>query len=82
MKYIRKYCEIILEKKQNYNIGDEIIIEYWYNDMITVCKITEKVGRKYKITHNIEESKIKNAPDEIINSSDIIDKYKNKKSHN
>jgi hypothetical protein len=50
--------------------------------MITVCKITEKVGRKYKITHNIEESKIQNAPDEIINSSDIIDKYKNKKSHN
>lgn len=72
----------LIEKSNYYNIGDEIIIEYWYNDMITVCKITEKVGRKYKITHNIEESKIQNAPDEVINSSDIIDKYKNKKSHN
>lgn len=39
----------LIEKSNYYDIGDKIIIEYWYNDMLTVCKITEKVGRKYKV---------------------------------
>lgn len=69
MKYI---CEFA----SHYNIGDVVLIEYWYNDLITAVSITEKIGRKYKVTHNIEQSKIKNAPDEIISSKDIIDKYK------
>jgi hypothetical protein len=65
--------KFILEKKEYYKIGDLIIIEYWYNDMLTVCKITDIIGRRYKITHNISQSKIFNAPDETIKTSDIID---------
>lgn len=69
MKYI---CEFA----SHYNIGDIVLIEYWYNDIIVPVIIKEKVGRKYKVSHNIEQSKIKNAPDEIVSSMDIIDKYK------
>lgn len=68
--------KFILEKKDFYKVGDKIIVEYWYNDMLTICKITEIIGRRYKVTHNIKESDIFNAPDEIIKTSDIIDKYK------
>lgn len=66
----------LLEKKDYYKIGDLVLIEYWYNDIITVVKIIEIIGRKYKVTHNIEQSKIFNAPDEVIKYSDIIDNYK------
>lgn len=65
----------LFEFKSFYREGDIILIEYWYNDMITPVKIIEKVSaRKYKISHNIEQSKIFNAPDEVINLSDIIQK--------
>ena len=65
----------LIERKSYYNIGDKILIEYWYNDMITVVAIVSKEGRSYKVTHNISQSKIKNAPDETIKSSDILDRY-------
>lgn len=63
----------IIERKDHYKIGDMIILEYWYNDMLTVCKIVDIIGKKYLISHNVPNSKIPNAPDEIIKSSDIID---------
>lgn len=66
----------LLEKKDYYKIGDLVLVEYWYNEIITVVKIIEIIGRKYKVTHNIEQSKIFNAPDEVIKYSDIIDNYK------
>jgi hypothetical protein len=69
--------EFILEFKSFYNVGDIVLIEYFYNDMITPVKIIEKVSKaKYKVSHNISHSEIKNAPDETIKSSDIIDKLK------
>lgn len=66
----------LFEFKDYYKEGDIVLIEYWYNDMITPVKIIEKVKHSYKITHNIPDSKIQNAPDETIKSSDIIDKYR------
>lgn len=69
--------EHILEYKSFFKVGDKVIIEYWYNGMITPVKIIEAVtSRSYKITHNIDESKIQNAPDEILKSTDIIDLLK------
>ncbi len=69
--------KFIVEFKSFYNEGDIVLIEYWYNDMITPVKIVEKMSRvSYKISHNIPQSKIFNAPDEIIKSNDIIDKLK------
>jgi hypothetical protein len=66
--------KFILEYKSFYKEGDIVLIEYWYNDMITPVKILERVSKKsYKVTHNVPNSKIKNAPDEIIKSYDIID---------
>jgi hypothetical protein len=66
-----------------------VLIEYWYLDdedcspylykelPLTPVKIIEKLSRvSYKITHNIPNSKIKNAPDEIIKSVDIIEYYR------
>ena len=66
--------KFLLEFKSFYNEGDIVLIEYWYNDMITPVKIVEKVSKvSYKVSHNVPNSKIQNAPDEIIKSSDIID---------
>jgi len=66
----------LIERTNYYKIGDTILIHYWYNNMITVVSIIDIVGKKYKVTHNIEDSKIKNAPDEMIHKHDIIDSYR------
>lgn len=67
--------KFLLEFNSFYNEGDIVLIEYWYNDMITPVKIVEKVSKmSYKVSHNVPNSKIQNAPDEIIKKSDIIDK--------
>lgn len=63
----------LLEFKNYYKEGDLVLIEYWYNGMITPVKILEKIGRRFKVTHNISQSQIFNAPNEIVSSSDIID---------
>jgi hypothetical protein len=65
----------LLEFKNYYKEGDIVLIEYWYNGMITCVMITNITGRKYKVTHNIPQSKIFNAPDENIKYSDIIDYF-------
>ena len=66
--------KFLLEFKSFYKEGDIVLIEYWYNDMVTPVKILEKVSKvSYKVSHNVPNSKIFNAPDEIIKSSDIID---------
>lgn len=69
--------KFICEFKSFYNEGDIVLIEYWYNDMITPVKIVEKISSKsYKVSHNISQSKIQNAPDEVVKTTDIIDKYR------
>jgi hypothetical protein len=69
--------KFLLEFNSFYNIGDIVLIEYWYHDILVPCKVVEKISKnKLKVTHNIPESKIPNAPDEIIKTSDIIDKYR------
>lgn len=66
----------LIEFKSYYKEGDLVLIEYWYNDMITVVKILERNKNSFKVTHNINQSQIFNAPDEVIKSSDIIDIYR------
>ncbi len=67
----------ICEFKSFYNEGDIVLVEYWYNDMITPVKILEKISSKsYKVSHNISQSKIKNAPDEVVKTTDIIDSFR------
>jgi len=68
--------KFILEYKNYFNIGDKVLIEYWYNNMVTPVQIVEKKGSKLLISHNIPESKIQNAPDEKIKSSEIICPYR------
>jgi hypothetical protein len=64
----------LLEFKSFYKEGDIVLVEYWYNDMVTPVKILEKLSKvSYKVSHNVPNSKISNAPDEIIKSTDIID---------
>jgi len=82
MKFILEFKSF----KPDYKVGDQVLIEYWYLDeencpsklynnlKTTPVKIIEQVSKyKFKVSHNIENSKIKNAPDEIINKNDIID---------
>ena len=68
--------KFILEYKSFYKPDDVVIIEYWYNSMITPVKILEKKGNKFLVSHNVSDSKIKNAPDELIKSSKIISIYR------
>jgi len=76
MKFLLKY-KLFEVNKSSFNIGDVILIEYWYNDMITPVEIIEKLSnRSFKVSHNIIDSKIKNAPDEIIKRTDIIDYHR------
>ena len=76
-------------KKPSYNVGDIVLIEYWYLDesscpsslhsnlSLTPVEIIEKLSNvSYKVSHNISKSKISNAPDEIIKSKDIIDRHR------
>lgn len=67
----------ILEFNSFYKKDDIVLVEYWYNSMITPVKVIEQKGNKLLVTHNNEFSKIKNAPDELIKKSDIIDIMKN-----
>lgn len=69
----------LLESKNFYKKDDKILIQYWYNGMLTPCLIKERIGNKFLISHNVEGSKIRNAPDEKISTKDIVSKY-NKKS--
>jgi hypothetical protein len=73
--------EFILEYKKFFKEGDKVLIEYWYNHMVTPVKILEKVGKKYKVSHNIYESKIQNAPDELVKNSEIISIFRNTENH-
>lgn len=66
----------ITEFKSFYQINDIVLIEYWYNNMISPVIILERKGNKFLVSHNNEYSKIQNAPNELISKKDIIDKYK------
>jgi hypothetical protein len=68
--------KFILEFSSYYKQGDIVIIKYWYNKMITPVKILEKRGNKYLVSHNVSQSKIQNAPDELLKNSDIISIYR------
>lgn len=85
MKFILEYKKW----KPSYEVGDVVLVEYWYLDEedcskhlykelpLTPVKIIEKLSKlSFKVTHNIPNSKIKNAPDEIIKSIDIIDYHR------
>jgi hypothetical protein len=71
--------KFILEYKAFYKEGDVVIIEYWYNDMLVPVRIIEKVSKsRFKVSHDVEGSAIRNAPDEVIKTSEILDKHKTK----
>ncbi len=85
MKFLLEYKSY---GKQSYQAGDTVLVEYWYLDdpdcdgrlhrelPYTPVKILEKIGRSFKVTHSIPESRLKGAPDEIVKGSDIIDFYR------
>jgi len=62
-------------KKDNFKQGDVVLIEYWYKNILTPVLIKEKIKRKFKVSHSLEQSQIQNAPDEIIKKEDIVDFY-------
>ena len=70
--------KFILEFKTHFKEDDIVLIHYWYNGMVTPVKILKKKGGKYLISHNIKQSKIKNAPNELVMNTDIISKFREK----
>lgn len=89
MKYIKtfeNYNQDMLDKSyQDPVVGDTVYINYKIpggnNDYVpTPVKITKIKGsgaqRSYIVTHNVELSEFKNAPDQNIKRTDIIGPYK------
>ena len=83
MKFILEFNSY---KKPTYQIGDVVLVEYWYIDEpscspqlqkefpYTPVRIVEKLSKQsFKVSHNVPTSKIKNAPDEVVKTLDIID---------
>jgi hypothetical protein len=65
----------ILEYGSYFKDGDVVVIEYWYNGMLTPVKIVGAKKGSFLVSHDVEQSKIRNAPDEWVRKSDVIDKY-------
>ena len=63
---------VLNEKKKSLVPGDKALIEYWYNDMITPVVIKERKGNRFLVTHDVDGSDIRNAPDEYIPIKEII----------
>lgn len=69
--------QFLVEFKSFYKVGDLVLIEYWYDDLITPVRIEEILStRSFRVTHHIPQSEIFNAPEEIIKNSDIIDRVR------
>jgi hypothetical protein len=68
--------KFILEFNTFYKKDDIVLIKYWYNKMVTPVRIKSVRKDGYLISHNISESKIKNAPDELIPATKIIAPYR------
>ena len=64
----------LIESNNFYKKGDLVLIEYWYNGMICIVEVIDIIGKKILVSHNNNFSDIKNAPNELIKSSDIIQK--------
>lgn len=67
-----KRLEYLCEFKNHLVPGDQVLIEYWYNDMITPVIIKERKGNRYLVSHDVEGSDIRNAPDELVGVREII----------
>ncbi len=89
MKFLLEYNSY---GRQTYQVGDIVLIDYWYLDEpdcssylikeipYTPVRIVEKASANneiplgsFKVSHDVPQSKIKNAPDEIVKAADIID---------
>jgi len=89
MKFILEFNSY---KKPSYQVGDVVLVEYWYLDepscppllqrefpytpvkIVESHKENEEIPKfSFKVSHNVSNSNIKNAPDEIIKIKNIID---------
>ena len=72
--------KFLVEYKSFYQEGDIVLIEFWYKPenmdrIITPVQIIEKRGKSlFRVSHDNPHSKLRNAPDEIIKSGQIITK--------
>lgn len=80
--------KFILEFKSyrpSFEVGEQVLIEYWYLEhpdcpealreemRFTPVVIAEKLpGGKLRVSHDIDGSRIRNAPDEVLRQRDII----------
>lgn len=78
-----EYLKIPTKKynTKTFKVDDYVLMEYWYNDILTPVKIIDKTGRTYLVSHNIEESEIQNAPDEKITKERIVDHFRETKDN-
>tara|TARA_R110000772_G_scaffold66676_3_gene148353 strand:+ start:2770 stop:3984 length:1215 start_codon:yes stop_codon:yes gene_type:complete len=68
-------------KSNSYKVNDYVLLEYWHREFLTPVKLIDKHGRKFTASHDIEESEIQNAPDEIITRDMIVDHFRETKDN-
>jgi len=77
MKFLLEYKNYFFDDVTiSYKEGDLILVKYWYNKMVTPVKITDVKENHYKVSHNITDSQIQNAPDELIEKKKVIGLYR------
>jgi hypothetical protein len=68
-------------KTSSYKVNDYVLLEYWYGEFLTPVKLIDKHGRKFTASHDIAESEIQNAPDEMITKDMIVDHFRKTKDN-
>ena len=70
------FKSFILENYQSYKVGDTVMIRYWLSGDVTPVRIVENPTNNYFIvSHKVEDSHFRNAPDQGIKVSEIMGYY-------
>ena len=78
---MKKFKEFLKEAKEidknDFMVGDIVMIRYWLTGDITPVKLIEKITKNNFIaSHKVENNPLFNAPDQEIKVSQIIGLYK------
>jgi hypothetical protein len=74
---LKKFKEFLTEAleqdKNDYMVGDIVMIRYWLTGDITPVKIINKITKNnFIVSHKVENSELFHAPDQDIKKSQII----------
>jgi hypothetical protein len=74
---LKKFKEFLKEAKEidknDFMVGDIVMIRYWLTGDVTPVKIVEKITKNnFIVSHKVQDSELFNAPNQEIKKSQII----------